>query len=259
MEAQSGTTTRTPLRVFLLVGATVVVVLGSVFSVTVETRGRRRLSGLESINNLKNLALAVHNYAVSEGGRLPRTLHEPASQSWRTQILQYVDQADLEREYQSDQPWNSGSNAELVRIHLNVFDSPDGRRGMNPGQEWAPSDYGMISGPGTVQPGDRAVTLDEITAGDGLASTLILGECVGLKLAWGEPRDPHIEREQIGIQRVGRDQKSTYLLSTSSSAPAVAFADGAARMLNPKIDPKVLKALCTIGGDEPINQEDYLR
>lgn len=256
MKAQSGTTTQTPFRVIVWT----VVLMGSTLLSTIETQDRRRRprKNLETINNLKNLALAIHNAATLDAGRLPRTMREPASRSWRTQILQYVDRADLQREYQPDQPWDSDSNAELARTHLNVFDSPDGRRGMNPGQEWAPSDYGMISGPGTVQPGDRAVTLDKIAAGDGLGSTLLLGECVGLKLAWAEPRDPHIEREQIGIERVGRDQTSTSLLSTSSSAPAVAFTDGSARQLNPKIDPKILKALCTIDGDEPINQHDYI-
>ena len=257
MEAQSNATNRKPFIV--MVWTIVLVGITLMFAIDTQVRPRRPRNNLETINNLKNLALAIHNAATLDSGRLPRTLHEPASQSWRTQVLQYVDRADLQREYQPDQPWDSGTNAELARAHLNVFDSPDGRRGMNPGQEWAPSDYGMISGPGTVQPGDRAVTMDKIAAGDGLGSTLLLGECVGLKLGWAEPRDPHIEREQIGIEIVGRDQKSTSLLSTSSSAPAVAFTDGGARQLNSKIDLKVLKALCTIDGDEPINQEDYLR
>ena len=214
---------------------------------------------LESRHNIKNLTLAVHNSAVEHAGQLPRTVQDPVPQSWRTQVLKYVDRSDLQSAYRANQAWDAGTNAELARQYLRVFDSPDGQRGMNLGQEWAPSDYGMISGPGTVQPGDRAVTLDEITAGDGLGSTLLLGECIGLQLGWAEPRDPHIDREQMGIEILKRpDQKSNFLLSTCSDWVPVSFADGAVRALNPKIDPKVLKALCTIDGDEPITQKDYI-
>lgn len=39
----------------------------------------------------------------------------------------------------------------------------------------------------------------------------------------------------------------------------VVFADGAARGVSHKIDLKVLAALCTINGGEPITRADYLR
>lgn len=223
-------------------------------------RGPRR--NLQSINNLKNLALAVHNYAVAHGGTLPQTAANPeVPLSWRTHLLQYLDRADLHRGYDSSSEWNGGKNAEISRLWLSVFDSPEGDfRGLTI-EGWGVSDYGMVSGPGTVQPDEGVVTLDEISKGDGLGQTLLIVECAGLKLAWAEPRDPRVDREEIRIENLTRSGETSKALVSSFNPDraAVAFADGSARSLSNKIDQKVLAALCTVNGGEEISREDYLR
>ena len=215
---------------------------------------------LQSLNNLKNLVLAVHNYSSANEGTLPSSHweHSPPM-SWRAQVLPYLDRADMHREYDPSLAFSEGHNSELSRISLKVFDSPEGDHLTPNSAGWARSDYGMVSGPGTVQPDDRSVTLDEISEGDGLGQTLMIVECSGLQLGWAEPRDPRVDRETIGIEQLTKvRQKSKSLISTYNRGTApVAFADGAARSISNKIDPKLLAALCTINGGEKISPEDY--
>lgn len=120
----------------------------------------------------------------------------------------------------------------------------------------------MVSGPGTVQPDEGAVTLDDMSGGDGLAQTLLIVECAGLNLAWAEPRDPRVDREEIRIENLTRSgQTSKALISSFNSrgVAAAAFGDGTAGSLSSKIDPKVLAALCTVNGGEQISSDDFMR
>lgn len=142
-----------------------------------------------------------------------------------------------------------------------VFASREGGRYRSASTDWARTDYGMVSGPGTVQPDEGVVTLDDISNGDGLGQTLLIVECAGLNLAWAEPRDPRVDREEIRIENLTRSgQTSKALISSFNSrgVAAAAFADGADRSLSSKIDPKVLAALCTVNGGEEISREDDL-
>ncbi|MBI1348608.1 DUF1559 domain-containing protein [bacterium] len=205
-------------------------------------------SNLQSLNNLKNLALAVNNSATFNGGRLPSDTREAPCRSWRLEILPYLDRAELYRDYNRNVAWDARENQEITKENLKVLDAPEGGANEKTSNGFAISDYGMISGPGTVHPDDHVVTLDEISKGDGLGQTLLLGECVGLRLAWAEPRDPRVDREIMGIDLLSRTgQTSNKLLSAYNIGGAhVAFADGYARLLSDKIDPKILKALCTV-------------
>lgn len=224
-------------------------------------RRPRSRGNLPSINNLKNLALAVHNYATSNKGSMPYHGVKAIPLSWRVDVLQYLDRAQLARQYDRSRHWNDPINAAIGREWQEIFDTPEIDSKNTNAAGCFRSDYGLISGPGTVNPGDRAVTLDEISDGDGLGPTLLIGECAGLHLGWTEPRDPRVDREEMGIEILTKPgQSSNRLLSGYMTGTiGVVFADGAARGLSHKIDLKVLAALCTISGGEPITQADYLR
>ncbi len=225
---------------------------------------RRKYSPVSiSLNNLKNLALAVHNYASATNGMLPHPANQTPPLSWRVQVLKYLDQVSLDQQFNRSAVWDDPANRPVAQTSLRVFEYPEsdwgffGRRRATNSAGWPRSDYGMVSGPGTVNPDDHRVSLDEISQGDGLRQTLLLVECSGLQLAWAEPRDPRVDREEFRIEFLSsRDQRSKALISTWSNSPAVAFADGSARNLSSSIDPQVLKALCTVNGGETIYEED---
>ena len=70
----------------------------------------------ESENNLKQIALAWHNYHDTHG-------HFPSNEvdkdkkallSWRVQILPYIEEDALSRQFKMDEPWDSENNKKLI-------------------------------------------------------------------------------------------------------------------------------------------------
>jgi hypothetical protein len=229
-----------------------------VHSVNQARYSARRLNG---ISHAKILCLSLHNYASGHSGRLPSEDAGKPPRSWRTKILQYLGRTDLEKQYRDDAPWDAEPNTTLSHEHDSVWQIPNGQPARQDQSGRFLTDFGLITGPGTAFPPGGSVSLDEIAQMDGLGQTLMLGECSGLRIVWTEPRDPDVSREQIGIEVLTKPgQTSNQLLSGYFTDGVVTgFADGAARFLSKNIDPKVLKALTTIDGQEPITQEDYLR
>src|SRR5438105_245151 len=69
-----------------------------------------------SANNLKQIALAWHNYE-SANGRLPSNEMDnkgKALLSWRVQILPYIEELDLYKQFELDEPWDSDNNKKLI-------------------------------------------------------------------------------------------------------------------------------------------------
>lgn len=218
----------------------------------------RRLTGL---CHIQIFTLSLHSFATSNSGSLPTNDDEDLPRSWRTKLLQHVDHGNLQQKYQSGTAWDQEPNDQLGYTPIELWQIPNGN-----GEKRDPlgrylTDIGFISGPGTAMPAKGTVHLEDIATGDGLGQTLMLGECSGLRIVWTEPRDPDVSREIIGIEALTKPgQTSDRLLSGYfTEGPIVGFADGAGRILSKDIDPKVLKALTTINGDERIRQEDYLR
>ena len=59
--------------------------------------------------------------------------------------------------------------------------------------------FAAVSGPETAFPGGKALTFDAIQKADGLAHTILLGECTALKIVWTEPRDIDTSKQKMGI------------------------------------------------------------
>jgi hypothetical protein len=89
--------------------------------------------------------------------------------------------------------------------------------------------------------------LDAIQKADGLAHTILLGECTALKIVWTEPRDIDTSKQRMGI-----NSTSSILSSPHRGGAFVVFADGRVKFLSEEIDPKTLEALTTATGGENI-------
>lgn len=78
-------------------------------------------------NNLKQIGLALHNYAEDQGALPPaytvdangKPLH-----SWRTLILPYLDQKALYESIDLSKPWNDTANAEAYKTTIQVYACP---------------------------------------------------------------------------------------------------------------------------------------
>jgi hypothetical protein len=79
-----------------------------------------------SINNIKQIALSVHNYADTFGGKLPQNVvkDDKPLLSWRVLLLPYLEQEALYKQFKLDEPWDSPNNLKLLEKIPAVYESP---------------------------------------------------------------------------------------------------------------------------------------
>src|SRR5258708_1665192 len=67
-------------------------------------------------NNLKQIGLAVHNYASTYQDKIPQNVLDKngkAILSWRVLLLPYLEQNELYKQFKMDEPWDSENNLKL--------------------------------------------------------------------------------------------------------------------------------------------------
>ncbi len=103
-------------------------------------------------NNLKQIALAMHNYHARHNTFPPAYNKSPDGKpllSWRVQILPFLDQKALYDEFHQDEPWDSPHNKTLISRMPVVYSCPSGSR--TPAREGKTS-YLTPRGPATIFP-----------------------------------------------------------------------------------------------------------
>lgn len=81
----------------------------------------------QSINNLKQIALAMHNFESAYGAFPPAVIYGPDNKlwhSWCVLILPFLDRRDLYNAYDFTQPWDSPKNKALVDRMPPVYRDP---------------------------------------------------------------------------------------------------------------------------------------
>jgi hypothetical protein len=197
----------------------------------------------ESMNNLKQLALAMHLYADAN-----RTMPPVASLgkdgkpllSWRVHLLPYLGQEKLYKEFHLDEPWDSEHNKALIARMPEVFRGPS-RRLNEQGKTvyLAPvgQDLAFTGGPA----GRRLP--QEFT--DGTSNTILLVEGDDAHaVEWTRPGDLKIDRAKpdAGLAR----QAGTFL---------VGLADGSVRAVRPTVSKETLWAAFTVNGGEVLGKD----
>src|SRR5205085_187838 len=125
-----------------------------------KARGASRRS--QSVNNLKQIALAMHNYHSTFDHFPPAVGYGPDGKtphSWRVALLPYLEQQSLFEAYHFDEPWDGPHNRELLDKMPPVYRDPtdDG----NPTH----SSYFVLTGPSALFPGREATGLRDVTDG----------------------------------------------------------------------------------------------
>jgi prepilin-type N-terminal cleavage/methylation domain-containing protein/prepilin-type processing-associated H-X9-DG protein len=154
-------------------------------------------------NNLKQIGLAIHNYETATG-LLPSSIR-PAGftplprTSWAVEVLPYIEQDNLQKNYDVTQNWSAPINLPITSQPIKIFRCPASpRRNLLDGDPqtdvWnlvATSDYAASAGvaafatdvnsTGAVEPGllekNGHVTFADAT--DGLSNTLLVVESAG--------------------------------------------------------------------------------
>lgn len=81
----------------------------------------------QSVNNLKQIGLAMHNYHDTFRG-LPASYSTDEDGkpllSWRVHILPFIEQNELYKKFKLDEPWDSENNKKLIPLMPEVYRSP---------------------------------------------------------------------------------------------------------------------------------------
>jgi prepilin-type processing-associated H-X9-DG protein len=196
----------------------------------------------QSVNNMKQIGLAMHNYAFSHDNRFPPAVligpDGKTPHSWRVAILPYLEQKALYDQYKFDEPWDGPNNHKLLDKMPRLFAHPDAQPGTS-------TSYFMTTGPHTISSDNRGSALSEIT--DGTSNTIMVVEA-NRDIPWLKPEDIPAPAGP-GAQ----GQPLPKLGGFSPNGFNVLFADGAVRFVAHSIDPNVFKTLLSKDGGEPFS------
>jgi hypothetical protein len=81
----------------------------------------------QSMNNLKQIMLAMHNYHDTHGAFPPQAIRSQDGKpllSWRVALLPFLEAGDLYKQFHLDEPWDSAHNKPLIEKMPAVLASP---------------------------------------------------------------------------------------------------------------------------------------
>lgn len=190
----------------------------------------------QSMNNLKQLMLAMHNY-LDAHKRFPAAViigpDGKTPHSWRVELLPYLNQEPLYKQYKMDEPWDSENNKRVLAQMPAVFRHP----AADPNSKDA--SYFAVTGETTIFPGEKTLGFADIR--DGLSNTIALVEAQR-PIPWTKPEDiPYSPNKPL--PKLGGYQPKAFV---------AAFADGFVRSISQGIDETLLRALFTCQGGETV-------
>lgn len=221
-----------------------------------------------SINNLKQIGLAVHNYhdvykhfpTIANFDKADKPLL-----SWRVHLLPFLDQVELYKQFHLDEPWDSEHNKNLIAKMPDVYRSSKNKELMQAGKTTylAPvGEHMMFTGT------PKTLTFRDVT--DGTSNTILLVDADDdHAVIWTKPDDfkPEPKNPKAGLRNQGGAPLRN--LSTSKTRSflkdggvreeevglgfLVLFADGSVHHLPPNIQAKTLNAMFSRDGGEVIN------
>jgi type II secretory pathway pseudopilin PulG len=188
----------------------------------------------QSMNNLKQISLAMLNYHDANGHYPPAVLFGPDGKtphSWRVALLPYLENEARKSQYNFNEPWDSPNNLKVLDDMPSVYRHPkDGLESTN-------TSYFVMTGPETVFSGKDGTRISRIT--DGTSLTLLAVEAKR-DIPWTKPEDIPYAADAPLPELGGWVQ--TYFNA--------AMCDGSAHTLPQDIHEKILRAKITKAGGE---------
>ncbi len=192
-----------------------------------------------STNNLKQIALAMHNFHSVYQRLPPQAVFDKEGKpllSWRVLILPFIEQNDLYKEFHLDEPWDSEHNKKLLAKMPKIYALP--------GQKAADvTHYQGFYGKGAAFAGKKGVRLQEIL--DGTSNTILIVEAAEA-VPWTKPADLPYDPDKP-LPRLGGLHPGGF---------NAAFCDGSVHFLKTTLKPRTLHLLiqCNDGNVIP---EDF--
>jgi type II secretory pathway pseudopilin PulG len=193
-----------------------------------------------SMNNLKQISIALHNYHDTYGSFPPAVVKDENGNplySGRVLLLPFMEQVSLYEAFDKTKAWNAPENTAITTKALKVFEDPNSASTKSPR-----TDYLFVTGPGTIfeeLPSGRPVRFADVT--DGTSNTIYIIETAQANAHWAEPKD--LDVSQLGSLPPGSHPSGTL----------AGFTDGSVRSLDKNIPPGTLRALLTRNGGEAVS------
>lgn len=192
-------------------------------------------------SNLKQIALALHDYRDVYDAFPPAYTVDSKGiplHSWRTLILPYLEQLDLYKSIDLSKPWNDPANAAALKTVPSAYRCPSAD--LPPGL----TTYLAVVGTDCCIAPTRPRQISEIT--DGTSNTLMVFEVAQENaVPWMAPKDAD---KQLVLSFLNGGT-----LAHDGGTQGL-FVDGSARFFSRNMDPKTLRALITIAGDEVVGE-----
>jgi hypothetical protein len=195
------------------------------------------------VNNLKQIALAMHNYCDAHRTFPAAAIADKNGRpvlSWRVALLPYLDSAPLHAKFHLDEPWDSPHNKPLADQMPPIFGCPS-----EPSSSRNLTTYVVVVDPHSIFTGEPSgIPISRVS--DGTSSTFLVVEAAS-PVPWTRPAD---------LSLASLDQPLGVGSKHSAGFNAV-MADGSPRFIRTSgdgaISPQVLRALVTRDGHEAVS------
>jgi prepilin-type processing-associated H-X9-DG protein len=195
-----------------------------------------------SSNNLKQIALAMHNYHDANNAMPPAAVCDKKGKpmlSWRVLILPYIEEDALYKQFKLDEPWDSENNKKLIAKMPKVYAMP-GIKDAKPDQTF----YRAFVGNGAAHEYLKGAKLTEYA--DGTSNTLLVVTAKD-SVIWTKPDELDFDPNKDMTKLIG---------FMPGNGCQVAFADGSVRSFSAKITKKTLHAYITRDGAEVVTDDE---
>ncbi len=200
----------------------------------------------QSTNNMKQIALAMHNYLSQHGSFPPAYTVDKAGKpllSWRVLVLPFLEQDALYKEFHLDEPWDSDHNRALIDRMPAVYRCPAARTLK---ADAGKTTYLTPRGTATIFPGSEGVKIQKIT--DGTSNTIMLVDAADDRaVVWTRPDDWNVDPKL--------DMKGIF--GHFPGGTILGFADGSVRFIKETVELGVFEKLITKDGGEVISSDQY--
>lgn len=218
----------------------------SALATAVSSPMREAAARSQCTNNLKQVALAMHNYLARHKTFPPAYTVDKAGKpllSWRVLILPYLEQDALYKEFHLDEPWDSEHNRTLIDKMPLTYHCP---AGSSKRADIGKTTYLTPRGKATIFPGSEGIKIQQIT--DGTSNTIFFVDASdGRAVTWTKPDDwdvdPNLDLKGIFGHHPGGTPFS--------------YADGSVRFIKESVAPGLLEKLITRDGGEVIGQDEF--
>ncbi len=187
---------------------------------------REAAARVKDQNNLKQIVLALHNYASAYGKLPPAAICDKNGKpllSWRVAILPFIEQQNLYQQFHLDEPWDSEHNIKLAQqlppVYRHPIDVP------KPGEKQT-TRYVALVGNGAGWELDRGLNFASDFP-DGLSNTIFVVESTK-PVVWTKPEDIEYDPKKMPPLDFGWNGQYCN----------VAFCDGSVRSLSKRVPEK---------------------